>query len=151
MRERSKAPVMPATTQLLLSDTEVAAILGLGVSTVWKKKREIPTTASQPHCRSPKVQNAGDGPTSQSVSKACCPTTNRHKEAPATSARVCAFMVCHLNREKQYSPQASNTSRMSHKPARGRRRTSSFRCDDRGSSRAGKPSAHSRRRPSPRF
>ena len=40
MRERRKAPAMPSTAQLLLSDTEVAAILGLGVSTVWKKARD---------------------------------------------------------------------------------------------------------------
>lgn len=38
MRARKKDEVaFPAPMQLLLSDTEVAAMLGIGVSTVWKK------------------------------------------------------------------------------------------------------------------
>ena len=38
MRTRRKDEMtFPAPAQLLLSDTEVAAMLGIGVSTVWKK------------------------------------------------------------------------------------------------------------------
>ncbi len=38
MRARKKEDLtLPSPMQLLLSDTEVAAILGIGVSTVWKK------------------------------------------------------------------------------------------------------------------
>ena len=41
MRERRKDNVtMPPPSQLLLADTEVAALLGIGVSTVWKKAKD---------------------------------------------------------------------------------------------------------------
>lgn len=41
MRTRRKDEVtFPAPAQLLLSDTEVAAMLGLGVSTIWKKTND---------------------------------------------------------------------------------------------------------------
>jgi predicted DNA-binding transcriptional regulator AlpA len=41
MRERRKAEtVLPPPMQLMLSDKEVAAMLGIGVSTVWKKTND---------------------------------------------------------------------------------------------------------------
>lgn len=39
MRERKEGKLPPAQ-QLLLSDKEVAALLGIGISTVWKKALE---------------------------------------------------------------------------------------------------------------
>lgn len=40
MRARKKdMAAFPFPAQLLLSDTEVAAMLGIGVSTVWKKNK----------------------------------------------------------------------------------------------------------------
>lgn len=41
MRERKKSELpLPPAQQLLLSDKEVAALLGIGISTVWKKATE---------------------------------------------------------------------------------------------------------------
>lgn len=41
MRERKKSELnMPPPAQLMLSDKEVAAMLGLGVSTIWKKTND---------------------------------------------------------------------------------------------------------------
>lgn len=41
MRERRKTEtVLPPPMQLMLSDKEVAAMLGIGVSTVWKKTND---------------------------------------------------------------------------------------------------------------
>lgn len=41
MRERRKAETaLPPPMQLMLSDKEVAAMLGIGVSTVWKKTND---------------------------------------------------------------------------------------------------------------
>ena len=49
MRERRKAEtVLPPPMQLLLSDTEVAAMLGIGVSTVWKKTNAADSDFPQP-------------------------------------------------------------------------------------------------------
>ena len=49
MRERRKAEtVLPPPMQLLLSDTEVAAMLGIGVSTVWKKTNAADSDFAQP-------------------------------------------------------------------------------------------------------
>lgn len=49
MRERRKDNVtMPPPSQLLLADTEVAALLGIGVSTVWKKAKNPEDGFPQP-------------------------------------------------------------------------------------------------------
>lgn len=49
MRARKKDEVaFPAPMQLLLSDTEVAAMLGIGVSTVWKKAKNPEDGFPQP-------------------------------------------------------------------------------------------------------
>ena len=49
MRERRKDNVtMPPPSQLLLADTEVAALLGIGVSTVWKKANQPDSGFPQP-------------------------------------------------------------------------------------------------------
>lgn len=49
MRTRKKDEVaFPAPMQLLLSDTEVAAMLGIGVSTVWKKTNAADSDFPQP-------------------------------------------------------------------------------------------------------
>ena len=49
MRARKKDEVaFPAPMQLLLSDTEVAAMLGIGVSTVWKKTNTPNSDFPQP-------------------------------------------------------------------------------------------------------
>lgn len=49
MRTRRKDEVtFPAPAQLLLSDTEVAAMLGIGVSTVWKKTNAADSDFPQP-------------------------------------------------------------------------------------------------------
>lgn len=49
MRARKKDEVtFPAPMQLLLSDTEVAAMLGIGVSTVWKKTNTPDSGFPQP-------------------------------------------------------------------------------------------------------
>lgn len=60
MRERRKAEtVLPPPMQLMLSDKEVAAMLGIGVSTVWKKnKRSVKriSKAIQHHRSSPALE-----------------------------------------------------------------------------------------------
>ena len=49
MRERRKAEtVLPPPMQLMLSDKEVAAMLGIGVSTVWKKTNTPNSDFPQP-------------------------------------------------------------------------------------------------------
>ena len=49
MRERRKAEtVLPPPMQLMLSDKEVAAMLGIGVSTVWKKTNNPDSGFPQP-------------------------------------------------------------------------------------------------------
>lgn len=49
MRTRKKDELtFPAPMQLLLSDTEVAAMLGIGVSTVWKKTNTPDSGFPQP-------------------------------------------------------------------------------------------------------
>ena len=49
MRERRKAEtVLPPPMQLMLSDKEVAAMLGIGVSTVWKKTNAADSDFPQP-------------------------------------------------------------------------------------------------------
>ena len=49
MRERRKAEtVLPPPMQLMLSDKEVAAMLGIGVSTVWKKTNTPDSGFPQP-------------------------------------------------------------------------------------------------------
>lgn len=49
MRARRKDEVsLPSPMKLLLSDTEVAAVLGIGVSTVWKKTNTPDSGFPQP-------------------------------------------------------------------------------------------------------
>ena len=49
MRARRKDEVsLPSPMKLLLSDTEVAAVLGIGVSTVWKKTNTTDSGFPQP-------------------------------------------------------------------------------------------------------
>lgn len=49
MRERRKAETaLPPPMQLMLSDKEVAAMLGIGVSTVWKKTNAADSDFPQP-------------------------------------------------------------------------------------------------------
>ena len=49
MRARRKDEVsLPSPMKLLLSDTEVAAVLGIGVSTVWKKTNPPDSGFPQP-------------------------------------------------------------------------------------------------------
>ena len=49
MRERKKSELnLPPPAQLMLSDKEVAAMLGIGVSTVWKKTNTPDSGFPQP-------------------------------------------------------------------------------------------------------
>lgn len=69
MRERRKAEtVLPPPMQLMLSDKEVAAMLGIGVSTVWKKQT-IRQADFQSHSTSQIEPGAGESQTSSNGSR----------------------------------------------------------------------------------
>lgn len=86
MRERKKSELnMPPPAQLMLSDKEVAAMLGLGVSTIWKKnKRSVKriSKAIQHHRSSPALEKVRHPQMGQGTQPRQGRTTSLEAETP---------------------------------------------------------------------